>query len=213
MNPTKSGDERAQHSLRHWVHRTHTSTVQVTTVSMRKGRVTLISPRVLRNSQHPSLLERTSTLSLLPAQCLWTLSWERHRYAIFAQHKTTGLTRGGSHLRWNKYHIHLDCCCCCFSHSAHWLPTRKKLLYTAANPARGLLNREKKKKKKSGSAPPPPPPPPPPRARCSFGENKNNKNKTITRRIHIFIGATQVGVTQVVSVRLASVQGFLRLVS
>ena len=27
-----------------------------------------------------------------------------------------------------------------------------------ANPARGLLNREKKKKKKSGSAPPPPPP-------------------------------------------------------
>ena len=58
------------------------------------------------------------------------------------------------------------CCCCCFSHSAHWLPTRKKLLYTVANPARGLLNREKKKKKKSGSAPPPPPPP----ARCSFGE-------------------------------------------
>ena len=40
------------------------------------------------------------------------------------------------------------CCCCCFSHSAHWLPTRKKLLYTVANPARGLLNREKKKKKK-----------------------------------------------------------------
>ena len=33
----------------------------------------------------------------------------------------------------------------------------KKLLYTVANPARGLLNREKKKKKKSGSAPPPPP--------------------------------------------------------
>ena len=28
----------------------------------------------------------------------------------------------------------------------------KKLLYTVANPARGLLNREKKKKKKSGSA-------------------------------------------------------------
>ena len=51
------------------------------------------------------------------------------------------------------------CCCCCFSHSAHWLPTRKTLLYTVANPARGLLNREKKKKKKSGSAPPPPPPP------------------------------------------------------
>ena len=27
--------------------------------------------------------------------------------------------------------------------SAYWLPTRKKLLYTVANPARGLLNREK----------------------------------------------------------------------
>ena len=33
----------------------------------------------------------------------------------------------------------------------------KKLLYTVASPARGLLNREKKKKKKSDSAPPPPP--------------------------------------------------------
>ena len=33
---------------------------------------------------------------------------------------------------------------CCFSHSAHWLPTRKKLLYTVANPTRGLLNGEKK---------------------------------------------------------------------
>ena len=60
-------------------------------------------------------------------------------------------------------------CCCCFSHSAHWLPTRKKLLYTVANPARGLLNREKKKKKKSGSAPPPPPP----RAARSEKKNKN----------------------------------------
>ena len=32
----------------------------------------------------------------------------------------------------------------------------KNLLYTVANPARGLLNKEKRK---SGSAPPPPPPP------------------------------------------------------
>ena len=39
-----------------------------------------------------------------------------------------------------------------------------KLLYMVANPARGLLNREKKKKK-SLAAPPPP-------RRCSFGENK-----------------------------------------
>ena len=35
---------------------------------------------------------------------------------------------------------------CCFSHSAYWLSTRKKLLYTVANPARGLLNREKRTK-------------------------------------------------------------------
>ena len=41
----------------------------------------------------------------------------------------------------------------------------KKLLYTVANPARGLLIREKKKKKKSGSAPPP-------RARAARSEKK-----------------------------------------
>ena len=35
----------------------------------------------------------------------------------------------------------------------------KKLLYTVANPARGLLNREKKTPKNSGSAPPPSPSP------------------------------------------------------
>ena len=58
--------------------------------------------------------------------------------------------------------------CCCFSHSAHWLPTRKKLLYTVANPARGLLNREKNKKEKSGSATPP-------RARDVRSEKKKKK--------------------------------------
>ena len=42
---------------------------------------------------------------------------------------------------------------CCFSHSAHWLPTRKKILYTVANPARGLLNRKKKKKSLVAPAP------------------------------------------------------------
>ena len=52
----------------------------------------------------------------------------------------------------------------------------KKLLYTVANPARGLLNREKKREGKILAAPPPPPAPP----RCSFGENKI----TITRRIY-----------------------------
>ena len=44
--------------------------------------------------------------------------------------------------------------CCCFSHSAYWLPTRKKLPYTGANPARGLLNRGLKKKKSGGISPP-----------------------------------------------------------
>ena len=64
-----------------------------------------------------------------------------------------------------------------FSHSAHWLPTRKKLLYTVANPARGLLNRRKKGRKRSLAAPPPPPPSP----RAARSE----KNKKITRRIHM----------------------------
>ena len=49
--------------------------------------------------------------------------------------------------------------------------------------------------------------PPRARARCSFGENKNKKSRSAST----CLGATQVGVTQVVSVRLASVQGFLRL--
>ena len=60
------------------------------------------------------------------------------------------------------------------THSAHWLPTRKKTLYTVANPARGLLNREKKKKKKSGSAPPPP--------RALLVRRKNKKNKKKCRK-------------------------------
>ena len=80
----------------------------------------------------------------------------------------------------------------------------KKLLYTVANPARGLLNREKKKKEKVWQRPPPP------CARCSFGEKKKEKKKS--RYASTCVGATQVGVMQVVSVRLASVQGFLRLV-
>ena len=58
--------------------------------------------------------------------------------------------------------------------------TRKKLLYTVANPtlARGLLNRKKKKKKVWQRLPAPPAPPP----RCSFGENKNKTNHA---RIHM----------------------------
>ena len=64
---------------------------------------------------------------------------------------------------------------------------------------------KKKERKKSQAAPPPHP------ARCSFGEKKKKKKKS--RDVSTYLGATQVGVTQVVSVRLASVQGFLRLVS
>ena len=55
----------------------------------------------------------------------------------------------------------------------------KKLLYTVANPARGMLNRGKNKTKKSGSAPPPP-------SRAARSEKKRKKEKKeITRRIHI----------------------------
>ena len=70
----------------------------------------------------------------------------------------------------------------------------KKLLYTVANPARGLLNREKRTKKKSGSIPLPPPTP----------DTARSEEKNISREPST--GATQV------SVGFASVQGYLRLV-
>ena len=37
--------------------------------------------------------------------------------------------------------------CSCFLHAAYCLLTRKKLLYTVANPAHSLLNKERRKKK------------------------------------------------------------------
>ena len=80
----------------------------------------------------------------------------------------------------------------------------KKLLYTVANPACGLLNRGKKKKKSLAA-----PPPPPPRARAARSEKKRKKE---SRDASTCLGGMKVGVTQVVSVRLASVEGFLRLV-
>ena len=46
-------------------------------------------------------------------------------------------------------------------------PKKLVLFYTAANPARGLLNREKRTKEKVWQRTPPPHPP-----RCSFGKNK-----------------------------------------
>ena len=49
----------------------------------------------------------------------------------------------------------------------------KKLLYTVANPARGLLNREKIKIKSLAAHPPPPPP----RALLVRRKSKNKKIK------------------------------------
>ena len=94
------------------------------------------------------------------------------------------------------------CVVCCFSHSAHWLPTR-----LARWPIPLVVCSTGEKEKKVWQQPPPLPPPL--RARCSFGKNKKIKK---SRGASTCLGATQVGVTQGVSVRLASVQGFLRLV-
>ena len=66
----------------------------------------------------------------------------------------------------------------------------------------------KKKERKKSLAAPPSPPPPPPRVLLVRRKKKIEKS----RGASTCLGATQVGVTQVVSVRLASVQGFLRLV-
>ena len=76
----------------------------------------------------------------------------------------------------------------------------EKLLYTVTNPDRGLLNKEKIKNEKSGSAPPPFLSPPP-RALLVRRKSKSKSCEAST-----CLGATQV------SVRLTSVQGFLRLV-
>ena len=72
----------------------------------------------------------------------------------------------------------------------------KKLLYTVANPARGLLNREKRTKEKVWQHTPPPPTP------HTARSEKINKIKSRDAST----GATQV------LVGLASVQGYLRLV-
>ena len=74
----------------------------------------------------------------------------------------------------------------------------KKLLYTVANPARGLLNREKRTKEKVWQRTPPSPPP--------HAARSDGKNKIKSRDASTYLGTMQV------SVRLASVQGFLRLV-
>ena len=55
--------------------------------------------------------------------------------------------------------------------------------------------------------------PPPPRALLVRRKKKDKKEEKKSHGASTCLGPTQVGVTQVVSVRLASVQGFLRLVS
>ena len=84
--------------------------------------------------------------------------------------------------------MHLDLLSIPQSHSAHWLPTRKKLLYTVANPARGLLNRGIKKEEKSLAAPPPP---------RALIVRRKEKRKEKSRDASTSLGATQVGVMQV----------------
>ena len=69
------------------------------------------------------------------------------------------------------------CCCLLFLTFSVLVANPKKLLYTVANPARGLLNREKRTKEKSLAAYPPPPPPRTPHTARSEKINK------ITRRI------------------------------
>ena len=68
---------------------------------------------------------------------------------------------------------------CCFSHSAHWLPTRKKLLYTDGGQSRSWSAEQGKKKKKSLAAPPP-------TRALLVRRKKKKKKKKIMRRIHIY---------------------------
>ena len=85
------------------------------------------------------------------------------------------------------------CCCCCFLHPAYWLPTRKKLLYPVANPARGLLNRERRTQEKVWQHTPPFSP---------LDAARSEKVKSKPRQSH---ASTCLDATQV-SVRLAPVQ-------
>ena len=58
----------------------------------------------------------------------------------------------------------------------------KKLLYTVANPARGLLNREKRTKEKVWQHTPPPHPP-----HCSFGESNVRVKLSIGHVFFMFV--------------------------
>ena len=81
-----------------------------------------------------------------------------------------------SRIRWVSLKEVFRYCCCCFSHSAYWLPTRKKLFYTVANPARGLLNRGKRTKENVWQHTPPP------RPHTARSEKININTRRIYRR-------------------------------
>ena len=66
--------------------------------------------------------------------------------AEMVESRSSTVEDGGQERLWS---VCCCCCCCCFSHSAYWLPARKKIRYTVANPARGLMNREKRTKEKA----------------------------------------------------------------
>ena len=82
------------------------------------------------------------------------------------------------------YHVTHQLLLCYFSHLAYCLSTRKKLLHTVANPARGLLNREIDKVWQRAPAPPQPTHP------TLLVRRKFKK----TRDASMCLGATQVWV-------------------
>ena len=111
-----------------------------------------------------------------PTRALFRYCTVENGGTVYAWHTSHGISHYSSCLRkiWthlNLLSIHLKwkSVLLLFLTFSALVASPKKLLYTVANPARGLLNREKKKKKKSGSAFPPPPPP---RAARSEGKKK-----------------------------------------
>ena len=128
--------------------------------------------------------------------------------------------RGYSGFSWSETRPHFDrstverpcrqeiccCCCCCFSNSAHWLPTRKTTLHDGQSRSWFAEQRKKEKKRKCRAATPASPPP------TLHSPALLVRRKKKSRESSTCLGATHVGVTQMVSVRLACVQGFLQLV-
>ena len=127
---------------------------------------------------------------------------ERSAYYVFA------LLHDWIDVRLTSSAVVCCCCCCCFSHSGIGCQPEKNYFTRWPIPLVVCWTGKKRKKKKYVSAPPPPLPPP----RALLVRRKLKISKK-SRDASTCLGTTQVGFTQVVSVRLASVQGFLRLVS